>query len=102
MGAGNAPTDGEWATGLTEVETGFVKAPGLLTGECLSRDGFSYLQVTVNGDPSDPRTDDIGGDIVLYGQPSPAWGLHLVDVHVAMGDLLVLVQTQGDAFLAGS
>ena len=39
-------------------------------------------------DPSDPRPDDIGGNL------TPAWGLHLVDVHIAMGDIVDLVKSQ--------
>jgi hypothetical protein len=56
------------------------------------RDGVSYLAVTVNGDPADPRADDIGGAI------GPEWGLHLVDVALVMGDLVDLVRRQADAF----
>ena len=31
-----------------------VELPGLLSGECVSRDDFNYLEVTVNADPADP------------------------------------------------
>ena len=44
------------------------------------------------GKPDDPRTDEIGGDVMLQGEPSAAWGLHLIDVAVAMGDLVRLVE----------
>ena len=54
--------------------------------------GFSYLELTVDADPSDPRTDDIGGDL------SPEWGMHLVDANVAMGDIEDLVATQAAAY----
>ena len=37
-----------------------------------------------------------------YEQVLPDWGLHLVDVNVAMGNLLDTVRTQTRAFLAGS
>jgi hypothetical protein len=38
-----------------------------------------YLALVVHGDPADPRTDDIGGDL------TPDWGKHLIDANVAMG-----------------
>jgi hypothetical protein len=48
----------------------------------------------VNGNPSDPRIDDIGGDL------TPEWGLHLVDVNVAMGDLVRIARRQASAWCA--
>jgi hypothetical protein len=61
------------------------------------REGFSYLEITVLADPSDPRIDDIGGD--LLGLPS--WGLHIVDVSLAMGDLVEIVGSQAEAYTSG-
>ncbi len=71
-----------------------VELPGLLSGECVSRDDFNYLEVTVNADPADPRADDIPGNL------TPQWGLHLVDINIVMGDLQALVDSQGAAWLA--
>ncbi len=76
------------AATVPAIGTPWVTFPGLLTAEC-ARDGeFDYLEVTVNGDPSDPRIDDIGGDL------TPEWGLHLVDANIAMGNLLEVVGAQ--------
>jgi hypothetical protein len=73
----------------------------LLTGECVSNGQFSYLQVTVNADPSDPRTDTISGDVMnADGTVNAGWGLHLIDVNVAMGDLVALAGQQARAYLA--
>ena len=77
------------------VTTPFVALPGLLTGECVSEGGFDYLEVTVNGDPSDARVDDIPGDL------TPQWGLHLVDANIAMGDLVDRVTEQAEAYTGG-
>jgi hypothetical protein len=52
------------------------------------------LEVTVQGDPSEPRADDVGGDL------TPEWGLHLVDVNLVIGDLRRLVASQGAAWMA--
>jgi len=86
-----------WVAGKT-VETPFVSVPGLLSGECVSNDSGSYLSVKVNADPSDPRTDEIVGDVMDQGQVRKEWGLHLIDVHVAMGDLVEIVGQQAKAY----
>jgi hypothetical protein len=88
-----------WATGAA-VKTPFVSVPGLLEGECLSNEKGTYLQVTTKKNPSDPRTDEIGGDVVANGKISEDWGLHLIDVNVAMGNLLDIVAKQSKAYLA--
>lgn len=79
---------------LGTVVTPFVTLPGLLEAECRQRDGFTYLAITVHGDPEDPRIDDIGGDL------TPDWGLHLVDASIAMGDLITIAGRQGAAHTA--
>jgi serine/threonine protein kinase len=56
------------------------------------------LKITVQGDPSDPRTDDIAGDLVRGDQVLADWGLHLVDVDLAMGNLVDIVAQQGRAW----
>ena len=83
-----------WAKGVT-VDTPFVSVPGLLSASCVNKDGFNYLGVAVNADPADPRIDAI-----KPGGVTPDWGLHLVDVNVAMGDLVDLAETQGKAWRA--
>ena len=86
-----------WATGAT-VETPWVSVPGLLTARCTSNEHANFLEVTVNGDPADPRVDDITGDIGSAAQPLANWGLHLIDVNLAMGNLLDIVGQQAKAY----
>jgi len=73
---------------LPPVSTTYVTVPNFIRGECVFRDGYSFLEITVTTDAADQRPDDIGGDL------TPDWGLHLVDVHLAMGDLVTLVKAQ--------
>ena len=80
------------ATG-SAIETPWVELPDFVQTECVERDGFSYLEVTVIGDPSDPRIDDIGGDTALA-----SFGLHIVDVNLVMGDLVDVVGRQAEAY----
>ena len=89
-----------WVTPPQPINTRFVSVPGLLTAECISNEKGSYLAITVHGDPSDPRTDDITGDVVVNGQVQANWGLHLIDVNLAMGNLVDIVGQQSKAYLA--
>ena len=79
---------GPWTTDNAPVTTPFVSVPGLISAECVSNGGFTYLAVTVNADPKDPRTDTIVGDVVVGGAILKDWGLHLIDMPVEMGNLV--------------
>ena len=90
-----------WVTPEQKIDTPWVSVPGLLTARCASNDNASgYLEVTVHGDPNDPRVDDIGGDIGAGGNVLANWGLHLVDVNLAMGNLLDVVGQQTKRYLS--
>ena len=89
-----------WVTPAKPINTPFVSVPGLLTAECISNEKGSYLAVTVHGNPADPRTDQIAGDVVTNGQVQANWGLHLIDANVAMGNLVDIVGQQAKAYLA--
>lgn len=82
------------------VETPYAALPGMLSAECVEADGHTYLAVEVAGDPADPRADDIIGDVVVAGEVLPDWGLHLIDMNVAMGNLIEIVKAQADTWVA--
>ncbi|MBL8207220.1 MAG: DUF3089 domain-containing protein [Blastocatellia bacterium] len=92
-------TSHPWVTPAQAITTPFVSVPGLLTGTCVANEKGSYLAVTVHGNPEDPRTDTILGDVVTNGQVQANWGLHLIDANVAMGNLVEIVEQQAKAFL---
>ena len=77
-----------WVASGPAIETPFVSVPGLLSAQCATNEHATYLEVTVHGNAADPRVDEIAGDL------TPQWGLHLVDVNLAMGDLVDIVRTQ--------
>lgn len=81
-----------WVVPERIIETPWVSVPGLLTAQCKSNENGTYLEVTVHGDPSDPRTDDIIGDL------TPEWGLHIVDFNLSMGNLIDIVGQQAKAW----
>jgi hypothetical protein len=91
-----------WVTPAKPIDTTFVSLPGLLSAACVSNESGSYLAVTVHGNPADPRTDEIVGDVVTNSTVQASWGLHLIDVNLAMGNLLDLVGKQAKAYLAKS
>jgi Protein of unknown function (DUF3089) len=97
---GSAAEPRPWVTPAKPIETPFVSVPGLLTAQCVANDKGSYLEVTVHGNPADPRVDDIAGDVMANGEPNASWGLHLIDVNLAMGNLVDIVREQGKAFVA--
>lgn len=89
---------GPWVKPPQPIDTPFVSVPGLLTSECVANEHGSYLAVTVHGDPAGPRASDIAGDVVVGGQVLPDWGLHLIDVNLAMGNLIEIVHQQSKAY----
>ena len=97
---GSSAAPAPWTKDGAAVTTPFVEAPGLLSAECVKTPGFNYLSVTVNADPADPRTDTIVGDVMAGSAILKDWGLHLIDVNVAQGDLIALAASQAKAWQA--
>jgi hypothetical protein len=94
---GMAPAP-QWVMPGRPIETLWVSVPGLVSARCASNEHASYLEVTVHGDRADPRTDDIRGDLGVGNQILTDWGLHLIDVNVAMGNLVDMVKQQSRAW----
>jgi hypothetical protein len=90
-----ATADPERLAQLATLDTPWTLLDDFVVAECVRRDGFHYLEATVGG-PDDPRGQSVGGSL------GPGWGLHLVDVNLAMGDLVDLIATQAEAYEAGA
>jgi Protein of unknown function (DUF3089) len=74
------------------VATYWAATPRLYRARCASGGGADWLQVDDAGGPGDTRqrvTQSIG----------PTWGLHLVDVNLAYGNLVEVVRRQARAYL---
>lgn len=80
------------------VETPFVKLPGLLSAECQANATHDWLAVSINAG-NGPRADDIPGDLIFEGQLLADWGLHLVDMNIAMGNLVGMAELQSQQWL---
>jgi hypothetical protein len=89
-----------WVVPERPIDTPWVSVPGLLTAQCTSNEHASYLEITVHGDPADPRTDNIRGDLGVGNQILTDWGLHLIDVNLGMGNLVDIVKQQSRAWRA--
>jgi hypothetical protein len=83
-----------WLNSGGQITTPFVSLPGMLFAECVDDGNAAYLSVSVLSDPGDGRTDDIVGDVVVDGVVQANWGLHLIDMNLAMGNLLDIVEKQ--------
>ncbi|HXQ18689.1 MAG TPA: DUF3089 domain-containing protein [Acidimicrobiales bacterium] len=70
----------------------WVTYPGLYRAQCMSVGGATWLQVTTIATPGDTRPVE---SQVL----GPTWGLHLVDVNIALGNLVSLVGTESKAYV---
>ncbi|MES2987058.1 MAG: DUF3089 domain-containing protein [Pseudomonadota bacterium] len=97
LGASEAP---RWTVDGKAVTTPFVSVPSLLSTECVRAGGFHFLAVTTNAVPADPRIDDVGGDIRIGPAVLKSWGLHLIDMNIAQGDLIALADRQAKAWAA--
>jgi hypothetical protein len=89
-----------WVVPEQPIQTPWVSVPGLLTARCATNDNATYLEVTVHANPAGPRVDDITGDIGGGTQVLANWGLHLIDVNLAIGNLLDIVGEQARAYAA--
>jgi len=83
---------GAVAVPVPSAPTPWVRFPGLYRAHCEQANGATWLQIDDVGSASDarPRVRDTLG---------PTWGLHLVDVNIALGDLVRLVRGQAAAYL---
>ena len=81
------------------IRTPFVRAPGLITSECVDKGGKIYREIHVNADPSDKRADDIYGDVMRDGEPDRGWGLHNLDMNLGMGDFITIVRAESEAYV---
>lgn len=91
---------GPWTNPPKPITTPFVEAPGLLSAQCVNDGAHSYLAISVHPTPGGARTNVIVGDVVVDGHVLKDWGLHLVDMNLSMGNLIDLVHSEGQAYLA--
>lgn len=95
----DASGKGPWSAQVQDIDADLVGVPGLLSAHCARSGDLSYLAVAVHPVANSPGAD-ITGDMVYGGRVLREWGLHLVDINLALGDLRSLVRQQGQAYAA--
>ena len=84
--------DGQWSSLHNAIKTEFFSVPGMVTLQCKDDSHGSYLAVTMTArDPLDQRPQYLPGDLIVRGHLLHDWGLHLIDLNLAMGNLLSFV-----------
>ena len=92
----------DWVNATSLGGATFVNLPGLISTRCVHAGTANYLEVSMSPSASGKQPKDIPGDIVVGGRTWDDWGLHLVDMNLATGNLLELVRAQSLSFLARS
>ena len=97
---GEMPANGQppWLPGGPAIETPYVRVPGLLRGECKSDEHGDYLALMIHRNPADPRVHDLLGEVRRGGKVLPEWGFHVIDMELAMGDLVRVVEAQAEGW----
>jgi hypothetical protein len=81
----------QWSTEGAPPST-FLRTEGLVSARCINDGPRGYLSIRTNADPTDKRTDRIGGEVGILGMFIPGWGMHLVDMNAPQGDLVRQVE----------
>ncbi|MDP3855296.1 DUF3089 domain-containing protein [Phenylobacterium sp.] len=84
----------DWTQPPIQIGAPFVTAPGLYSAECRNDEHGVYLAISTTPQPSDRRTGAIAGDWMMSGSPEPTMGLHLIDLNLAVGNLIDVLQRQ--------
>jgi len=71
--------------------TEWISEPGAYRAQCSSAGGANVLQVTALHGAQTPTPS-----------PTPAWGLHLLDAQIELGNLLSVVRAEAAAYAARS
>jgi hypothetical protein len=69
--------------------TVYWASPGSYTARCEDSNGAHVLEVTAHNGAQTPTP-----------APTPAWGLHLLDANLSLGNLISIVASEGKAYLA--
>jgi hypothetical protein len=78
---------------LKTPATPWVSFPGQYTARCRTAGGATWLDITPDRVKTDHRP-------VVTASPGPRWGLHRVDVNLALGNLVGLVGREAAAYVA--
>jgi hypothetical protein len=87
---------GLWVEGEAITQR-FVKVPGVVSAQCVDTSGAQFLSVAYNAE--EPRKTPTLGSTGSIPALAPVWGLHTIDMHLGIGNLVALAGMQGEAYL---
>jgi Protein of unknown function (DUF3089) len=91
---GKPPLDPSWAAFVKPLDAPFASLPGIASGHCVDGPEASYLSVSITAPAAGSVWPaPLPGDLVVDGRLLKNWGCHLIDVNVAMGNLIDFVAT---------
>lgn len=82
-------TEGIFGSRPPTSATPWIEYDGLVSARCVMKNGFNYLLVQ-------PTTSNAPR---LTATPSAAWGLHVDDPNIEMGNLIQLVQSETGSYI---
>jgi hypothetical protein len=74
-----------------DTSTPWVSLPGQYSAHCVNSSGASWLQIDHVSGATDVRA-------AVSAAEGPAWGLHVLDVNIALGNLVDLVRSEAAAY----
>lgn len=79
--------------------TTFIENPRLLSAKCVATMGHSYLAISVGQGAGSQAVD---AALLREQRKLPGWGLHVLDVNLALGNLVDLVGVQAKEWTVSS
>lgn len=89
------PTVGDVAKVLG---TDFVENPGAVSGRCTTNADRTFLAISIK--TTDPRSQRLGRALAAVQAKRAGWGLHALDINLALGDLVDVVGQEGQSWSA--
>lgn len=77
--------------------TTFIENPGMFSAKCVTTQDRSYLAVSIGEGAGSTRVTQ---DLTAMQESLPGWGLHILDVNLALGNLVEFVGVQGKKWIA--
>ncbi len=75
-----------------DIVTPFVRLPRAITGECVTRGEYTYLEITEQPATPGGLQVTLGGNV--GNPPDLTWGMHNGDLSLPIGDMVKLADTQ--------
>ncbi len=72
----------------TPITTPYARLPGAITGECVTKGAYTYLEIVIAPQDATARKVTVRGDI--GNPPDPTWGMHNGDLSLPIGDMVKL------------